>query len=627
MKTIAFNASPRGIKAFLKQYRTLLYWLIWGTVMTLLFRRILQDFGVPPMIFMGFGIYLGLTLQFIVGKGLRRAAWLASVFVALLIVWKPGTSAMQRIFDLKISHSFLVDDVRQMASILETTHPDPYINSGGKVAFHRKMQDMIGAIPEEGMTRAEFYRHLCPLLAFVRDGHTGLWPPFALDAQRPGGLPLYFQAVEGLLYVAGVTDPAHEHLIGSRLLAVESIPLDVLLERQAQIKGYDNEYQLLRYLAYDGSLWFRPILEHLVPEWEGGPIHADLLSPEGLEMAMDFDPNQKGPEALLIAPTQIEMPSTERSDYVYRFMDEDRKTVLLLIENMYAYRETFEMELKIQKSLRKGLAHYLYQRFHDADPPGATEDLIAGIPAATDLFRELVMAMKENQTENLIIDLRRNQGGNAFISTILLYFLYGKETLIEFSNQKSIFVKKYSPLFWRQYRGWNIRDINKHQPIRLLNDDYDFSGYPETGKLMDRDTVIRIIEEEASATATFWEEYQSGQYAAYYRPRNIFLLCSPLTNSSGYAFMYDHWAAGGKLVGVPSSQAGNGFGAWVGFRLNHSWLKGGISHLYITHFRDNSELGRLFRPDFELTYDDLKSADFDPNVEVIHALELCATPD
>lgn len=610
---------------YVSKYRSLIFWLVWGMGTAVVFSRVFSDFWAPAGVFMvllGFGIFLGLTQQFLTSVRLRRVAWVLCAFVALLLVWKPALGTVQRVLGLKISRFLLVEDVRQMAGFLESAHPDPYLHSGGRIGFHRRMQNLIRAIPEAGMTPAEFYRHLCPLLAAVRDGHTGFWPPFRLDQASPGGIPLWFQAVEDGLYVAQVTDPAQEGLIGHRLAAVESIPLGVLLERQAQIKGYDNEVQLLRYLGYDGSLWYGPLLEHLVPEWKGGAIRVDLLSPAGSEITVNLEPNA-GSGASLVGPaTVVELPSMERSDYVYRFMDDEMKTVLLILENMYAYRETFEMELVNQKSLRKGLANHLYERYNGTPPPAGREKLLEGIPSATDLFSDLVVAMKENQSENLIIDLRRNQGGNAFISTILMYFLYGKEALIEFRDRRSIYVRKYSPLFWKQYRGWSLRDINRHQPIRLRESDYDFAGYPEQMERMDGETAIRMIEEEAAASATFWSEYQSGTHSGFYRPKNVYLLCSPLTNSSGYAFMYDHWAAGAKLIGVPSSQAGNGFGAWVGFRLKHSWLQGGISHLYITHFRDDPERGRLFRPDLELSYEDLRTVNFDPNAELLFALEL-----
>ncbi len=582
----------------------------------------LRDFQTGFTIFMGFGIFLGMILQFVKTKWLRRLAVFICVLIAINIVWKPLISSIQSILNQKISRSFLVDDVRQLVSILESTHPDPYSHGGGKIAFHRRMQNLIRTIPPEGMTKNEFYRHLCPFLAAVGDGHTSFWEPYHLNGQNPGGIPLCFQAVEDLLYVAGVIDSAHQYLIGSTLMSVENVSFHELLTRQKQIKGYDNEFQLMRNLGYDGSLWYGKRMEHLLPEWDGDSIQVVLKNPEGLEIKLNLKPNNRGQNNLIVPETTVKLPSTEKSNYVYHFMDNEKKSVLLLIENMYTYRESFEMEMVVQKSLRKDLAKYLYERYNDAPPPGSNKDLVAGIPSATELCRELVQDMKRNQTENIIIDLRRNQGGNAFISTIFLYFFYGKEALISFSDKKSIFIKKYSPLFWKQYWGWDIDDINKHQPIELTENDYDFSNYPERGNTLSREESIRIIEEEASAAATFWQEYQSEEYSGYYRPKNILILCSPLTNSSGYAFMYDHWAASGKLVGIPSSQAGNTCGAWVGFRLNNTRLNGGISHLYITHFRDDPEMGRTFRPDYEMTYDDLKSFNFDPNAEILYAMGL-----
>ena len=622
MKKIFYERNLLRIRTFLKKYSTLIFWLAWGIIIGLIFGFILKDFRSFFLIFIGYGIFLGITFQFIKVKWLRRAAVSFCVIIALYILWKPVVSFTQIILNQKISRNFLVDDIRQLAAILEVTHPDPYFHGGGKVVFNRRMQDLIRTIPDDGFTQTEFYRHLCPFLASVGDGHTAFWLPYYLNNQSPGGIPLYFKAVENIMYVAAVADSGNKHLIGSKLLSVENISLDNLLQRQARIKGYDNKYQLMRYLGYDGSLWYDKLLSHLIPEWQGGMIHVLLEDAEGKRFKFNAKPNKKGIDQLIIPETVVELPSTEKSNYVYRFMDEEHKTVLLLIEDMYTYRESFEMEMIIQNSIRKELAEHLYRKYYNKEPPANTKQLLAGLPSATGLCRKLTELMKNNKSENLIIDLRRNQGGNAFISTIFFYFLYGKEALISFSGKRSIFVKKYSPLFWKQYSNLNIDDINKHQPIELIDTDYDFSGYPEKGKKLKRQESIRIIEEEASTSATFWEEYQSEKYSGYYLPKNIIILCSPLTTSSGYAFMYDHWAAGGKIVGIPSSQAGNACGAWVGFKLNYSRLKGGISHLYITHFRNNPQMGRIFQPDYEMTYNDLKSFNFDPNAEIMFSMQL-----
>ncbi len=62
--------------------------------------------------------------------------------------------------------------------------------------------------------------------------------------------------------------------------------------------------------------------------------------------------------------------------------------------------------------------------------------------------------------------------------------------------------------------------------------------------------------------------------------------------------------------------------AWPGFRLKSSGLRGGVSHLAATPLRDDPEMGRVFRPHYELTYEKLKSYGFDPHAEVLDALEV-----
>ena len=322
------------VRNFLKEYRALVFWLIWGLSMSLVFGFIIGDHQTSFVIFMGYGIFLALIIQFVKIRWLRLVGWLICLVIAVIIVWKPVISFFQMNLNQKISRNFLVDDIRQMASILDSAHPDPYFHSGGKIAFNRRMQNLIRTIPENGLTRTEFYHHLCPLLASVGDGHTTLWLPFNLNNESPGGIPLYFQAVEDNLYVAGVVAPEHQHLVGSKLLSVENVPVYDLLKRQAEIKGYDNEFQLKRYLGYDGSLWYGKLLANLIPEWQETSIHVVLKNPEGLEIELNLEPNNSGQDNLIMQTSSVKMPSTEKSNYVYRFMDEEKKTVLLFIEKI-----------------------------------------------------------------------------------------------------------------------------------------------------------------------------------------------------------------------------------------------------------------------------------------------------
>ena len=124
-----------------------------------------------------------------------------------------------------IPRNELLQDVRQLQTILETAHPDPYVRGGGKIAFHRRLQEVLNAIPPEGLTQYDFFRLLRPFVAAVGDAHTRIMTYMNIDYVRPGGVPLDFGVVEGSLYVSGVPSSLDSALIGARLLALEGVSL------------------------------------------------------------------------------------------------------------------------------------------------------------------------------------------------------------------------------------------------------------------------------------------------------------------------------------------------------------------------------------------------------------------
>jgi hypothetical protein len=143
----------------------------------------------------------------------------------------------------------------------------------------RRLQRLLEAIPEDGMAREEFVRLLRPFVA-VGDAQTKLWTDYPLDGDAPGGVPLRFGVVEESLYVAGVPDEEQRNLLGSLLVSVEGLPPPELCERQARLQGTESRYQALHLLA-TLSLWYRPYLEDLLPEWQGRRVTVELRLPGG----------------------------------------------------------------------------------------------------------------------------------------------------------------------------------------------------------------------------------------------------------------------------------------------------------------------------------------------------------
>ncbi len=264
------------------------------------------------------------------------------------------------------THEQLIADTRQLADILESAHPDPYFAGGGRIAFHRRLHRVLNGIPEDGMSRDEFFRLLRPFVAGAGDAHTNLMG-YARGSSHPGGIPLRFTVVEESLVVSG-TQPAQKELLGTRLVAVEGVPLVELLARQKQLRGIDNQYHALQVLAQE-SLLYGADLHDLVPEWkEAGRVQVELTQTNGDIIAVDL--TQPTTYAAWIRPkSRVDLPVPDDSGFLYTFLKPPsvaKEVAYLRFTHMSGYRETREGRNPLRTNLTRP-------------------------PAATDAFRSLVV--------------------------------------------------------------------------------------------------------------------------------------------------------------------------------------------------------------------------------------------
>lgn len=500
------------------------------------------------------------------------------------------------------SRDALIEDARQLAYSLESAHPDPYINGGGRIAFHRRLQRLLNAIPKEGMTRDEFMRLLRPFVAAIGDSHTEIWDDYRVNEPMPGGVPLQFGVVEESLYVAGVPGQTYEDLIGSILVSVEGVPFVELCERQKRLAALENEYHVLDELARN-TLWYRPHLQDLLPEWQDtGEISVELQPPGGQIEAHTFTL----PENMLNLYTpnsQVSLPSPGQSGFRYDLLDAEGQVAYLRITHLTRYREAREME---------------------------TSEPAPQLQSATETFRSMVEEMEQAGTDTLIVDLRGNQGGHSVMGDILVYFLYGKETLQNIELHSAAIgggmVRKYSDLFWQRTQSWtSLEQVNEGRALPLRADDYDFADFAgdvERSPAYKADAIAHYEKVWIGQSPTFWQEYQSEAYNSYYRPENVLVLVDSGTFSSGFTMARYLYLAGATFVGTPSSQAANSFGNGQLWHLDHTGIEGTVSTTYSVLFPDDSELARVLPVHYPLTYAKLAAYDFDPNAGYLYAIEL-----
>ena len=511
----------------------------------------------------------------------------------------------------------LMHDARQLASILERSHPDPYINGGGKVAFQRRFQNSLEGIPADGMTAEQFYRLLLPFVAALRDGHTALLAPRTGTPPQPG-LPLAFKIIDESLAVAGAVRKDDTSLRGAVLLSVESVAISELVQRQNNLRGIENVYGTLALLTR--SLATEKGLQSLLPERiHPAKTRVTLRLADGEIRDFVFERDENVETSPAAPSSKVQLPDMSQSDVAWEFLDQDGETALLKVDDMSTYREASEDWIASGMSEGLEMARAAYQKFHRQTAPEQVDDILAGIPEATNVFKELVVAMKRAGTTRLIVDLRENTGGNDLMVPMLLYFLFGQESTAFYDEGFQI--SRYSELYFQVYANASLAEINSGRAVPLKVGDYDFSGQRARDDGNDPVALSNVAGQLQKRTPTFYEVFSQDIYENFYRPPQLVVLSSPWTYSSGFTMLAALEGLGATVVGTPSAHAGNNFGDSLLFQLTNTQLRGAVSFKQNVTFPDDPVKGRYLRPDVLLTYEKWASLDFDPNAEVLLARE------
>lgn len=489
------------------------------------------------------------------------------------------------------------------------------------MAFRRRVEDLVATLPEDGLTVRQFLRRLLPLVASLKDGHTTLYP-LEGETTSTKRIWLEWQAVEEQLVLMKVYRPEDQSLLGARLAEIDGVPFAELVQRVDRVRGCDNCYAQLIYFSFA----FRQpdlLLDLFAYEEVPSSLRLGLLLPDGTEREVEMPVSEEQPgRGITPASAFTSLPTLNAAQLGWSFLDEQRQVACLRATSMYHYREAFELswalgyhihlEQELDATVRKVLGEAL---------PESIEEKIAAIPAATDLLCELLTAMREARTPHLIVDLRSNGGGHSIFGSILIYFLYGMESLLEVVGGYQI--RRYSPLYFENYQ----QDSPEQFQEALHNGGYDFTDERAWRRIQhtgltaeDRQRDDERGRQYFSRMRTFAPMFEQRQGEKLWTPA-VTVLTSADTFSAGFDVAVDLWRRGACLVGVPSAQAGNCFISVLGYQLGHSRLKGGISFKRSLYFPDDPERGTLLRPEHELTYAYLASQHFDPHAAMTLALE------
>ncbi|MDE5880819.1 MAG: hypothetical protein K2H60_03735, partial [Muribaculaceae bacterium] len=151
----------------------------------------------------------------------------------------------------------IVADFDELVKIIEDTHPDPYMNFGGRVFFHKKANDVRQELMNDSNVNVtDLYQKASEFISQMQDGHSFLNSPQNVNnaSGNDSLLVVKFMCGDGSLIVNAI-DSTRGDLIGSRLIGINDLPIEEVRDRVAVSHPCENRYGRMGVLCN----WFRPV--------------------------------------------------------------------------------------------------------------------------------------------------------------------------------------------------------------------------------------------------------------------------------------------------------------------------------------------------------------------------------
>jgi hypothetical protein len=507
-------------------------------------------------------------------------------------------------------------DARTFISMLEATHPDPYSNLGGKVAFKRTAENLVRDIPADGLSANELIERLSAFLAPLKDGHTRVRGGRSRWLDPAPRLAVEFGVASDGLLIQSSDLAELKGVRGYKLIAVDGISIPELLKRMSAQAATENDYG--SYVGVTMALRSYKLLQNLIPDLDrahGVDYTLQDASGKKAERHISWDGEHPEDEEKWSdkPPAWNGMEHSDQPFY-YRFLP-DGKTAYFRVATMNP-REVYD----VMKGYHVGDVKETVQQYykaHHLEMPADLDAAIHGVPSLLEPGTQVLEEMKRKGTPNLIIDLRDDGGGSTPVIVPFFYRLYGDAYFGRPNDAEFVSVK--SPLYLEKYHS-SVEEERKKNPAFEIGD-YEFESGNEPGTAEEkRNKKFAEWNEKGIPWAHPLEELHG---KPLYRPAKVIVLCSPGTFSAAFQATFALHQMGATVVGVPSAQSPNAFMEGTPFVLPEGGIQGMISN-GMQMYMPKDPRANVFHPDFETTYATDAKYDAGPDASLRYALDLLA---
>lgn len=503
----------------------------------------------------------------------------------------------------------IVVDFDILIRLLEDTHPDPYTNYGGRVFFHKKANDYRRLLQADSTATANnLYQYALEFLSSLQDGHTFINAPEGLSSELGSDsiLLVKFMCCDRTLMIDAI-DAEREDLLGSRLVGINDVPVEKIIDRVSIYYPCENEFGELGTLCH----WFKNLsfFRKIIGQ-SGADIALNLITPDGSKVAYSpkvIQYDQFGNSKRAYLPKDIRFPSGQME---WKEID---RTMFLCLKSVMA-RENFEFQYNNGWDFYGWLADY-YRMTGDVIPSD-TITAIKSVPYFSETFMDMLNEMKAKDIRNLVIDLRGNGGGWTPIVYPTLYMMFGDRYLEKDMDAK--FYRRISELYLWKLKT-DIASFNSANGLDLKIGDY---------QMIDNNSDCRSIEKkrEDFLTSAFCSDsvrkiLTDMNGIPIYMPEKIYVVTDDATFSAAFHYAFYLSKMGAVVAGETSSQAPNCYMEVTPFRLPMTGLTGSISNNMQVFLPADDPRSKEFTPELRLTYDDYRKNGFNSNSILISILE------
>jgi hypothetical protein len=285
-----------------------------------------------------------------------------------------------KIADREKEEVFTTEELREdldfLIKNLEEIHPNIY-HSVNKEEFQREVKEVREGF-KDSMTDVDFYSKTAPLVSKLREGHTWINWPGSIEKKLFNGkgrvFPYKIKLFEDRIFITDTIDSNNSIPIGSEIIAINAWGTEDIIK------------DCLKYTSGELDHYKKSMIE-------------DKFSTKYVTV-YDFS-----------------------DTYSIMYKDaEDNKYKTAAVEGI-DYRKFIEHDKKINSQYK----NYSYTYLEDINTGYIQFNSFYDFKAFEEFLNNTFQHMKEKKAENLIIDIRKNGGGNAALGDLLVCYITDKK--------------------------------------------------------------------------------------------------------------------------------------------------------------------------------------------------------